>query len=74
MMDNDHLLVTDWHGADSTKGKFIVYDLKNNTIKTYTVNAGPADVYYDKASHNFYLPQMLNNTLLIENLDKLKEE
>jgi DNA-binding beta-propeller fold protein YncE len=74
MMDNDHLLVTDWHGADSTKGRFVVYNLKDNSIQIYPVDAGPADVHYDKASHTFYLPQMLKNSLLIEDIDKLKEQ
>ena len=49
MIDNNHLLVTDWHGADSTKGRFVVYDLKDNSMKTYAVDAGPADVHYDKS-------------------------
>ena len=74
MIDNTHLLVTDWHGADSTKGRFVIYDLKDNSMKTYSVDAGPADVHYDKASHTFYLPQMLKNSLLIEDLDKLKAD
>jgi hypothetical protein len=74
LMDNDHLLVTDWHGADSTKGRFVVYNLKDNSIKIYPVDAGPADVHYDKASHTFYLPQMLKNSLLIEDINKLREQ
>ena len=74
MLDNDHLLVTDWHGADSTKGRIVLYDLKNNSTKSYTIDAGPADFYYDKASHSFYLPQMLKNSLLIEEVSKLKQE
>ncbi len=74
MVDNSHLLVTDWHGADSTKGRFVIYDLKDNSIKTYPVDAGPADVHYDKTSHTFYLPQMLKNSLLIEDLGKLKAD
>jgi hypothetical protein len=74
MIDNDHLLVTDWHGADSTKGRFIVYGLKDNSMKTYGVDAGPADVHYDKTSHIFYLPQLLKNSLLIEDLNKLKAD
>ncbi len=74
MVDNNHLLVTDWHGADSTKGRFVIYDLKNNSIKTYAVDAGPADVHYDKTSHTFYLPQMIKNSLLIEDLNKLKQD
>jgi len=72
MIDNDHLLVTDWHGADSTKGRFVVYDLKMHSFKTNPVDMGPADVYYDKASQIFYLPQMTKNSLLIEKLDNLK--
>jgi hypothetical protein len=74
MKDGDHLLLTDWHGADSTKGKFVVYGLKDHSSKTYSIDAGPADVYYDKSSHTFYLPQMIKNTLLIEDIDKLKPE
>jgi hypothetical protein len=74
MIDNDHLLVTDWHGADSTKGRFVIYNLKDNSIKTYAVDAGPADVHYNKASHTFYLPQMIKNSLLIEDLNKLKQD
>lgn len=74
MTDDDHLLLTDWHGADSTKGKFVVYSLKDHNSKNYSIDAGPADVYFDKSSHSFYLPQMLKNTLLIEDLNKLKPE
>ncbi len=74
MVDNSHLLVTDWHGADSTKGRFVIYDLENNSMKTYAIDAGPADVHYDKTSHTFYLPLMLKNSLLIEDLNKLKQD
>ena len=74
MKDDDHLLLTDWHGTDSTKGKFVVYGLKDHSSKTYSVGAGPADIYYDKTSHTFYLPQMIKNTLLIEDIDKLNPE
>ena len=72
MIDDNNLLVTDWHGADSTKGRFVIYNLKDHTNKTYSIDAGPADVGYDKSEHTFYLPQMLKNHLLIEDLNKLK--
>ena len=74
MTDKDHLLVTDWISFNSDKGRFVMYDLKDHTIKTYTVDAGPADIHYDKASHTFYLPQMPKNSLLIEDLEKLKAQ
>jgi hypothetical protein len=74
MTDNDHLLVTDWISMNSNKGRFVVYDLKNHTNKVYSIDPGPADVSYDRASHNFYLPQMMKNSLLIENMSSLKAE
>jgi hypothetical protein len=74
MIDNDHLLVTDWISMNSNKGRFVVYDLRDHTNKVYPVDAGPADVTYDKASHIFYLPQMMKNSLLIESLSGLKAE
>jgi hypothetical protein len=74
MVDSDHLLVTDWISMNSAKGRFVVYDLKDHTNKVYSIDAGPADVSYDKASHNFYLPQMMKNSLLIENMSSLKAE
>jgi len=51
-----------------------VYGLKDHSSKTYSADAGPADIYYDKTSHTFYLPQMIKNTLLIEDIDKLNPE
>lgn len=74
IIDNDHLLVTDWISLTSTKGRFVVYDLKDHTNKVYPVDAGPADVGYDKTSHNFYLPQMMKNSILIDNMSSLKPE
>jgi len=37
----------------------VIYNLKDYTNKTYSIDAGPADVGYDIAQHTFYLPQML---------------
>ena len=68
------LLVTEWISTKSDKGSFVVYDLKDHTNKVYSMDAGPADVSYDKASHIFYLTGMLKNSLLIENMNKLKAE
>ncbi len=72
MIDNNHLLVTDWKGSDTTKGRIVIYDLKDHTNKQYSVDAGPADIHYDKATQTFYLPQMPKNDLLIEKLSSLK--
>jgi hypothetical protein len=57
MIDNDHLLVTDWIGFNSTKGRFVVYNLKDHTNTIYSVDAGPADISYDKVSGNFIFPR-----------------
>jgi len=74
MIDNDHLLVTDWISFNSSKGRLVVYDLKDHTNKIYSIDAGPADISYDKVSGNFYLPQMMKNSLLIESMSSLKPE
>jgi hypothetical protein len=74
MIDNDHLLVTDWISFNSSKGRLVVYNLKDHTNKIYSIDAGPADISYDKISGNFYLPQMMKNSLLIENMSSLKPE
>jgi hypothetical protein len=72
--DKDHLLVTDWISTTSAKGRFVIYSLKDHSSKIYPVDAGPADIGYDKASHNFYLPLMMKNSLLIDNISHLKEQ
>lgn len=72
MIDNNHLLVTDWIGFAGDKGRLILYDLKNHTTKQYSVAAGLADIHYDKATQTFYLPQMPENDLLIEKLSSLQ--
>jgi hypothetical protein len=74
MMDDTHLLVSDWISFNSDKGRLVVYDLKNHTNAVYSVEQGPADIHYDKASGKVYIPQMPKNRILIESLNSLKKE
>jgi hypothetical protein len=74
MVDDSHLLVSDWISFTSDKGRLVVYDLKNHTNTVYLVEQGPADIHYDKASGKVYIPQMPKNRILIESLNSLKKE
>ena len=68
MFDNNHLIVSDWISFTSPKGRLIIYDLDNHTTKTYDVDAGPADITYDPSSHTIFIPRMMVNSLLIEDI------
>jgi len=70
LMDDDHLIVDDW----SHNGRLFVYDLKNHSSTSYTVNCGTADLYYDKATGNVYIPDLPRNRILIENMKSLKKD
>ena len=72
MFDKSHLLVSDWVSFTSKKGRLVVYDLDNHTSKIYEVNAGPADITYDQSSHTVYIPQMMVNSVLIEDMKNLQ--
>jgi hypothetical protein len=72
MFDNSHLLASDWISFTSKKGRLVLYDIDNHTTKIYEVDAGPADITYDKSSHLVYIPQMLTNSLLIQDMKKLQ--
>lgn len=74
MVDDSHLLVSDWISFTSKKGRLIVYDLDKNSNTIYDVDAGPADIYYDKSSKTVYIPQMMKNSLLIENMKSLQPQ
>jgi len=70
LMDDDHLIVDDW----SHNGRLFVYDLRNNSSISYTVNCGTADLYYDKTSGNVYIPDLPKNRILIVNIKSLKKD
>jgi hypothetical protein len=72
MFDKDHLIASDWISFTSQKGRLIIYDLNDHTTKTYDVDAGPADITYDPSSHTIYIPRMMVNSLLIEDIRKLQ--
>jgi DNA-binding beta-propeller fold protein YncE len=72
MFDNSHLLASDWVSFTSKNGRLVVYDIDNHTTKVYEVDAGPADITYDKSSHQVYIPQMMNNSLLIQDMRNLQ--
>jgi DNA-binding beta-propeller fold protein YncE len=70
LMDDDNLIVDDWsHG-----GRLFIYNLKNHSSISYTLNNGTADFYYDKASGNIYIPDVYKNRILIENIRNLKKD
>jgi hypothetical protein len=74
MFDSKHLLVSDWVSFTSKKGRLVVYDLENHTTKIYEVDAGPADITYDQSSHTVYIPQMMTNSLLIQDMKDLQSK
>jgi hypothetical protein len=69
-MDEDHLMVDDW----SQGGRLFVYDLKNHSSTSYTLNCGTADLYYDKTSGNIYIPDVNKNRIQVENIHRLKKD
>ncbi len=73
LMDNSHLLVSDWISFTSPNGRLVVYDLVNHSSKIYFVDAGPADIMYDPSSQIIYIPQMMKNSLLFQSIKTLKQ-
>jgi hypothetical protein len=74
--DDDHLLATDWISTDAANknGRFVVYGLKDHSVKTYLTSISPADLYYDKKTATIYLPEMMKNSLLIVKMEELKAQ
>ena len=72
MFDDHHLIASDWVSFTSKKGRLIVYDLNNHTTKSYDVDAGPADITYDPSTHTIFIPRMMVNSLLIEDIRTLQ--
>jgi hypothetical protein len=72
MYDRDHLIASDWISFTSQKGRLVIYDLINHTTKTYDVDAGPADITYDPSTHTIFIPRMMVNSLVIEDIRKLQ--
>jgi hypothetical protein len=72
--DNNHLIVSDWISFSSDKGRLVVYDLDHHTNTSYTVNAGPADIYFDAAARKVYIPYMPKNRVVMERLGRLKRD
>ena len=73
MFDSHHLIASDWISFTSKNGRLLVYDLVNHTVAAYSIDAGPADITYDPDSHTVYIPQMMQNSLLIQNMKNLRE-
>ena len=72
MFDKSHLIASDWISLTSKNGRLVIYDLENHTTKTYDVPAGPADITYDPSSHTIFIPRMMVNSLLIEDIRNLQ--
>lgn len=70
LMDDDHLIVDDW----THNGRLFIYDLKNHSSTSYTVNCGTADLYYDKSTGDVYIPDVPKNRIVIENIKTLKKD
>ena len=73
MFDRHHLIASDWISFTSKNGRLLVYDLENHSTAAFTIEAGPADITYDPESHTVYIPQMMQNSLLIQNMKNLRE-
>jgi hypothetical protein len=71
MFDRDHLIASDWISFTSQKGRLVIYDLNNHTTKTIDVDAGPADISYDPSTHTLFIPRMMVNSLVIEDIRTL---
>jgi hypothetical protein len=74
LYDDSHLLASDWVSFTAKNGRLVVYDLINHNTKSYEVDAGPADITYDRSSGTVYIPQMMKNSLLILSIKVLKAE
>jgi hypothetical protein len=72
MYDDSHLIASDWISFSSPKGRLIIYDLNNHTTKTIDVESGPADITYDPSSHTLFIPRMMINSLVIEDIRTLQ--
>lgn len=70
LIDDGHLIVDD----ASNGGRLFIYDLKNHSSISYTLNYGTVDLYYDRSSGNIYIPDVRKNRIVIENINSLKKD
>lgn len=74
-LDDDNLIISDWITFPVKEfGKLWIYNLKQQKAELLFTGESIADIHYDKASKNIYMPQMFHNRLIIENLNQLKVE
>lgn len=68
-IDDTHLIVDD----HNQNGQLFIYDIKNHSSVSYSINCRPADFYYDKSSGTIYIPDLPGNRILVEKLNNLKK-
>lgn len=73
-MDNETLLISDWVTFPVRgSGKLWKYDLKNQQSEFNLIETSIADIFYDAETSNIYMPQMLQNRLLVSNWEQLNK-
>lgn len=62
MIDDTHLMKTDWQGTNRENGRLLFYNLEDHRSNTYPTGSGPADIGYDKQKKSFiYRPCLKMN-------------
>lgn len=71
-MDDERLLITDWV-TFPTKGfgKLWTYDLKSQQSSFVFTDESAADLYYDHATQKIWLPQMFQNSVIVNNMENI---
>jgi alpha-acetolactate decarboxylase len=72
MLDDSHLLISDWTGIKAQQGRFLVYDLvnKKSIVASYHCQS-PADFYVDKQIGKLFIPATWLNEVQVLDLQIL---
>ena len=65
-LDDNRLLISDWVTFPTKDyGKLWIYDLKSHQSRAFLSPQSVADIYYDPSTETIYMPQMLENKVII---------
>lgn len=74
LLDPNQLLVSDWISMKSTRGRLVLYNLKQKKGKSFNFGASPADIFYDKRRDQLFVPQTNLNQITILKPNDLKNK
>jgi alpha-acetolactate decarboxylase len=74
LLDDSHLLISDWTGIKAQQGRFIIYDLLKKTFTVAPFHCqSPADFYVDKQRRKIFIPATWLNEVQVLDFQTLTE-